>query len=287
MAEQTPLLTRHVIFSGTHMQLEYNGPDPADLRATANPRVIVAFGPFDYPSPKVAEGWGSRSFTKRGIAHVCVFHYAEDWHQNDDFFDAMRACRTFLGPDIDITTYGFSMGGYGAMLGASALKASRVVAVSPQSSIDSKAVPFERRYDPQWTALAGWKHNLGSEVLSDTAEYIVLFDPLHNLDRKHEVRLPKPDSYTRCLIHGAGHAGLQTIIEMGIQEVLFDLLRGTVTPADMRRAYRTGRKTSFRYLRRVGTRLHKQKNPKAHKLLEMAEDNRFHRLIKKWKPFYG
>jgi hypothetical protein len=286
MAEIVQQVARHVIFSGAHLHLEYNGPALSDLLHSTNPRVVVAFAPFDYLPPEEAEGWGSRSFAKRGIAHICVFHRAEDWHQNDDFFNAMRACRTYLGPDIGVTAYGFSMGGYGAMLGAPALKADRVVAVSPQSSIDPRAVPFERRYGPQWAAMGGWKHDLSTTISDDTAEYIVLFDPLHRLDRKHEARLPKPSGYTRCLIHGAGHAGLQTLVEMNIQEMFFDLLRGTVTPFEMRHAYRKNRKNSFRYLRKIGTRLHDQKRPMARNLLGLAKAGGHRRLIKKWRPYY-
>jgi hypothetical protein len=287
MAEDSILLSRHVVFSGAHMQLEYSGPAPNVLAQSAKPHVVVAFAPFDYPPPEDAEGWGTRSFSKRGIAHVCVFHRAADWHQNDDFFDAMRACRAFLGPNIEVTAYGFSMGGYGAILGTPALRASRAVAVSPQSSIDPKAVRFERRYDAQWYAMGLWQHDLRKTISGDRAEYIVLFDPLHRLDRKHEARLPKPKGYTRCLIHGAGHAGLQTLTEMKIQEVLFDLLRGDASAVELRGAYRENRENSFRYLRKIGTRLHEKKHPKALSLFNLAQEKGFRRLVKKWRPFYA
>lgn len=287
MSDAPDMLVRHVIFSGAHLHLEYSGPQMGALGKSAQPRVVVAFPPFDYPPSEQADGWGSRSFTKRGIAHVCVFHRAEDWHQNDDFFDAMRACRDFLGQGVAVTTYGFSMGGYGAMLGAATVQADRVVAVSPQSSVDPKAVPFERRYRPQWAAMTGWKHDLTAQVQGHDAAYIVLYDPLHRLDRKHEALLPKPHGYTRCLLHGVGHAGLSAMIEIGLQETLFDLLRGAAQPTDLRQAFRQARKDSFRYLRKVGTRLHEKKHPKAPDFFQMARKKGFRRLTKKWRPFYA
>lgn len=281
------MLARQVLFSGAHLHLEYSGPQVETLCKSPKPRVVIAFAPFDYALPEQADGWGSRSFTKRGIAHICVFHRAMDWHQNDDFFDAMRACRAFLGKDVAATTYGFSMGGYGAMLGAATVQADRIVAVSPQSSIDANAVPFERRYTAEWAAMSGWKHDLTAQVQDHDAEYVVLYDPLHRLDRKHEALLPKPDGYTRCLLHGVGHAGLNAIIEMGLQETLFDLLRGAAQPADLRHAFRQGRKDSFRYVRKVGTRLHERKHPKAPDFFQLAREKGFHRLTKKWRPFYA
>jgi hypothetical protein len=286
MVEDRQHFIRLVVFAGKHMRLEYNGPAIEELEKTENPRVVVAFGPFDYPFLNDVEGWGSASFSKRDIAHVCVFHSAEDWHQNADFFPAMQACRAFLGRRINVTSYGFSMGGYGALLGAKTLDAERTVAVSPQSSIDPAVVRFERRYGPQWAAMDGWKHDLSKQMNDSQTYYLVLFDPLHNQDRKHESRLPKPANYTRCLLHGVGHAGLQALVEMKIQETLFDVLQGTADASDLRNAFRARRELGFRYLRKLGTRLHERKHPKAAAVFEIAKRNGFRRLIKKWRPYY-
>ena len=286
MADDPPRLVRHIVVDGAHMRLEYNGPLLEDLALTEGPRVVVAFAPFDYPFSNDVEGWGSASFSKRDIAHVCVFHSAEDWHQNDDFFPAMQACRAFLGPHIKITSYGFSMGGYGALLGAKALDAGRAVAVSPQFSIDPAMVRFERRYEPQWAAMKGWKFDLSKHMKDSPAEYIVLYDPLHQQDRKHESRLPKSASYARCLLHGVGHAGLQALVEMKIQETLFDVLRGSAGASDLRNVFRAKREFGFRYLRKLGTRLHEQNHPKAVGFYNMAKRNGFRRLNKKWQHFY-
>ena len=274
------------MFEGEHMRLEYNGPPLTLLKQGSNPRVVVAFAPFDYPFTTDEGGWGSASFTKREIAHVCVFHRAEDWHQNDDFFPAMEACRAFLGDEIDITTYGFSMGGYGALLGAQSLEAERAVAISPQVSIDPSEVRFERRYAEQWAAMTGWKYDLSKYMTSQKTKYIVLFDPLHRQDQKHEARLPKPKHYSRGLLHGAGHAGIQTLVQMGAQETLFDLVRGAADTGGLRKAYREGRRDSFRYLRKMGTLLHETNRPAALGFFEMAKSRGYRRLIKKWKPFY-
>ena len=286
MVENPPRLVRHIVFSSKHIRLEYSGPSPEALGQMGNPRVVVAFAPFDYPFSMDAEGWGAASFTKRKISHVCVFHSAEDWHQNDDFFPAMHACRAFFGPHIDITSYGFSMGGYAALLGAKTLGAERAVAVSPQFSIDPEVVRFERRYGLQWAAMGGWKFDLFERMKDSRTHHIVLYDPLHNQDRKHELRLPKPASYTRCLLHGVGHAGLQALVEMEVQETLFDILRGSADASDLRNMFRARREFGFRYLRKMGTRLHERKHPKAPDFFEIAKVNGFHRLIKKWRPFY-
>lgn len=281
-------ITRRVIYEGTHLRLEYTGPLLESLKdGDSSARVVVSFAPVDYPFDNPdAQGWGTRSFTKRGIAHVNVFHRAEDWHQNADFFDAMLACRAYFGPDIAITTYGFSMGGFGALLAAKTLQAERCVAISPQASIDTSVVPFERRFFTQWDLMDSWTHDLNDHMADHETSYIVLYDPLHGRDQKHEVLLPKPQGYLRCPMHGLGHGGVQSIVDMNIQETLFDLLRGRASGADLRNAYREQRATGFRYVRKVGSRLHERKHPKARHFFELARENGHHRLIKKWAHFY-
>lgn len=281
--EQPPALPegwtgRQVLFEGARLRLEYTGPStPQD--------VLVAFPPFDYPLNSDDGGWGTKSFTKRLIPHVSVFHRDEDWHQHDEFFVAMQVCRAFFGPAPQLTAYGFSMGGYGALLGAQALDASRAIAVSPQSSIDPAVVRFEKRYAEQWAKMDGWRHDLGAHV-DDSRSYIVLVDPLHAPDKKHEARLPKPANYSRILLHGAGHAGIQSIVEMGQAEAFFDLLRGGISAHQMRQAYRSGRPDGFRYLRKVGTTLHERNKAAARGFYQIARAKGFRRLLKKWRPFY-
>jgi hypothetical protein len=271
-------VSRVAIYDGPRLRLEYTGPaDPA--------RVLVAFPPFDYPFHVDQGGWGTKSFSKRGMAHVCVFHRDEDWHQHAEFFDAMRACRAYFGGAPDLTAYGFSMGGYGALLGAQAMDASRAIAVSPQSSIDPNVVRFERRYHDQWAKMDGWCHDL-REHLDDERSYIVMVDPLHGQDKKHEARLPKPAHYSRVLLHGAGHAGIQTIVDMGQSAALFDFLRGDMTPRGMRSAYRKGRRDAFRYVRKMGNLLHQRQSPAARVFYAIAQEKGFRRLLKKWDPLY-
>ena len=113
-----------------------------------------------------------------------------------------------------------------------------------------------------------------------------MYDPLHGQDKKHEARLPKPAGYARVLLHGAGHAGIQTIVGIGKHDALFDLLRCDILARAMRQAYRAGRSDGFRYLRILGSVLHEKNKPAAARFFEIAEQKGFHRLIKKWTPFY-
>lgn len=267
------------LFANQFYRLDYTGPAP-DL-ASDTP-VVVAFAPFDFPFENSDGGWGSASFSKRGIAHVCVSHAQEDWHQNASFFPAMQACRDAFSLSRPLVAYGFSMGGYAALLAARTLKAKRVVAISPQYTIDDAVVPWDRRYYKEWMRMGPWIHDAVPEVSAIEGEVIVCLDPLHRKDRRQWTLFPTPSDCNRVLLHGAGHAGIQTMIEMGMTDVLFDLLRCEVGWQDLRRAYRTNRRKSFRYLRGVGKHVYGQNMPIAPYFLQLARENGFHRLIKRW-----
>ncbi|MEL6645846.1 MAG: hypothetical protein AAFQ79_18085 [Pseudomonadota bacterium] len=266
--------TRTLVTETADLRMVYWGP-----RDTRGLRIVVAFPPFDYPFD--GDGWGARSFAKRGIGHVCVFHRRPDWYQNDSFFDAMEACREFLAPAAGVTAYGFSMGGLGALLGARALGADRAVAITPQVTIDPSVPPRERRFVPQWEAMGPWQHDLLAHM-DDNRRYIVLFDPLHARDRRQEALIPRVTGYERCLMHGAGHAPIQALAQMGVAEALFDVLTAKRSPRHLRQAYRAARPHGFRYLRKVGTELHARRHPMAARCLEHAERAGFRRLVKRW-----
>jgi hypothetical protein len=262
-----------VLWQSDTLRLEYSGP--------ANPtNVVVAFAPIDHPFDAKG-GWGAKSFAKRNMAHICVFHARPTWHQEDDFFEAMQACRAYVGEACQVVSYGFSMGGYAALLGAQSLRATRAVAISPQVSIDPKTVRFERRYLDEWAEMGPWLHHL-RDHMDGKREYIVVYDPLHRLDSKHENRLPRRRGYRRVLMHGVGHSGIQACGQMGIHETLFGVLRGEIGASEMRRAFRARRPQGFRYVRKMGTLLHKRNHPLAQQFRTMAEEGGFDRLIRKW-----
>lgn len=266
-----------VIHQCASYRITYDGP-----KEILNGHVIVSFAPVDFPFD-AQQGWGSRSFTKRCIPHVCVFHRHEDWHQNPDFLPAMRAIRNAFSREVDLIAYGFSMGGFAALLAARTLQSSQAIAVSPQVSIDPETVPFERRYFEQWNKMGPWMTHLSDEM-DDQRAYLILYDPLHKKDRKHINLLPKQGGSHHILIHGGGHAIIQTLVEAGLSEVLFDFLNLKETPRGLRSSFRASRHMSFRYVRRLGN-LSFQKNSKAkHQFYDLAVKNGYRRLIKKWQP---
>ena len=114
------------------------GPRPAPLIVTFDFRQP---GKSDFGAPTASAG-----FRKAGFSQLSIRTRANDWFVNPET-PALEARLRSLAHDVGpVHMLGWSMGGYGAFRFAAAMGASRIVAVSPQVSLDPATVPFEWRY---------------------------------------------------------------------------------------------------------------------------------------------
>lgn len=169
-------------------------------------RVVACFPDRVHPTGFDQPGWGESFLTRRSISAIYFSLAQIDWFQCPDFFNALQACRAYLDDMRPVTTYGSSMGGYAAILGADALNAELCVALSPQFSIDPLTVPFERRYDEIATRIGPFIHDLSCHV-SSRCNYVVAYDPTHRLDRRHLSLIEQGYSVTRLPVYGATTSG--------------------------------------------------------------------------------
>lgn len=238
-------LVRHEIFRSETYALFYTGPMLHEVS-----RICVAFPDLIFPEGFDGPGFAEGFFTKRDIPYISVRFRTAAWYQEPGFFDAMEACRAWAGPDIAFSTYGASMGGYGAILAADTLEADRCVALSPQFSIDPEIAPFERRYREEAARIGPFRYDISSQ-LCDTINYVILYDPTHRIDPRHVRMFLSLSQLHRVPLPGAAHGTLQTLIEMGLTDALSDLLVSDLKPAELRRQIRSRRTQSFRYKRRM------------------------------------
>lgn len=144
--------------------------------------------------------------------------------------------------------FGFSMGGYGAFRFARALRAAKVVAVSPQVSLDPAQVPFETRYTEE---AKHFDPTLGDlRPFSDAALPGVIFvDPFVRPDLRHAQLLEQLYPSVRILrMPGAGHPATRVLGEARRMGQIIRALPGPVE--ELRKAqqtHRTIRKESPRY----------------------------------------
>lgn len=233
-------------YQNADFYLDYDGPDPAQVD-----RFVMTFPDMTHPTGPDAPGWGKGFLRKRGAAVISLTYAKTNWYQSDGFFPAIEAVRAFVAGRAPISAYGASMGGYGAILAGKRLGADRVIAVSPQFSIEQTVTPFDHRYRAAAAEIGPFIHDV-SDQISGKISYFVMYDPTHDLDQRHVDLFPKAPKWRSILQPGSGHGVLEMLIQAGGTDALFRLIMGTGDHLALRQAVRAGRRNSPRYIRRIG-----------------------------------
>lgn len=266
---------RYLFYDGEHFSLRYSGPAPG------GGTVVVTFPDLIHDTEKDALGWGEGFLRKRGQPMVCVGIRQPNWYQDESFFEAMLALRSFIGPETELICYGSSMGAYGAILSANALVATRVVAFCPQYSIDQSAAPFERRFRTESQRIGPFRWETPDEF-SSAVQYLVIFDPTHRLDSMQRRLFPSAPNWRDLPVPGSGHGPLSALLEMGLSNELFDVIVGRISIKDMRNIIRLSRLRSAGYVRRMGNKLAERQRPSAQIFIGLAAESGHKRLVRKW-----
>lgn len=243
-------------------------------------RVVVCFPDRVHPTGFDQPGWGEGFLGKRGISAIYISVARIDWFQCPEFFDAMQACRNHLGKTRPVSTYGSSMGGYGAILGAQALGAKLCLVLSPQYSIDPQVVPFERRYNDYAARIGPFVHDLARHV-EPTCDHVVGLDPTHRLDRSHFDLISQAVPVQALPIYGAGHGVLPLLTNSPARETLAELLSGQGSVAKLRHQVRADRRGSAGYLRRMGNKAQEKGHGSLFDFASAAQQRGFHKLAGK------
>ncbi|MCQ4162643.1 tetratricopeptide repeat protein [Roseomonas sp. GC11] len=128
-------MTSHILYEDEHLLVVHH---PAD-----GPFTLITFADMSF-RPKEHVIWGQDPAGKLGLNAIGFVPKAENWYPTASVEKAAPAVRAALrGPAI---TYGYSMGGHGALKHAARLGAEAVLAVSPQDSIDPAEVPWDTRF---------------------------------------------------------------------------------------------------------------------------------------------
>ncbi len=250
--EPKPAPKAPLVQTGTPTPLFDGDGIRAHLIDSGSDQLVVSFPDLVHPMGRGHAGWGHGFLSKRGLSAVYIENDSPDWYQTPDFFAAMEAIRAATSGRAKIT-YGSSMGGYGALLGAGAVGADRALALCPQYSIDPAAVPFENRYAKHAARLGAFRYRLDDHASADV-DYTLAYDPVHAEDRKH-ARLIRGALPAHALpVYCARHHILSWMLYNGVKDTLAEFLTGTATRRDLRAAVRKGRNASDGYRERMERR---------------------------------
>jgi hypothetical protein len=185
-----------------------------------------------------------------GYRSLVISSAANDWFLNAETKELRRALRAFVVQGTVVRAFGFSMGGYGALLFSRALRLRSVVLFGAQASIRREVVPFETRWQREAERLPGALDRL-ADLVRPGLRGVVLFDPRKHREETLQARalqamapglrpvaLPfSGHPPTAMLMAGKAYGGL---ITQGI--------RGVVTAADIRALHRAHREVTPDYL---------------------------------------
>jgi tetratricopeptide (TPR) repeat protein len=198
---------------------------PADQ---ALDRIVITFVPRTNGQSLKGPGFAADFLKSNGVSAVHVLCSGNDWFQYPDMDDCLAAIASYTAQFSFRITYGSSMGAYGALICSRALRADRVIAISPQFSIDRLKVPFERRWRAPAAAIAFLRDDMATGLAAD-AEVACIFDP-RNRDRVHVKLLENLGAVWRFAAPYSGHPTGRFLVQT---RSLSTLVRRLLNPAPL------------------------------------------------------
>jgi hypothetical protein len=219
--------------------------DSADHSFLFIPRdktLVVTFDNLDIAMGKREDRrpWGFAFIEKQGWSMLGVMANGWTWYRDPWVtaeFDRLRDDGFFARFDR-VVFYGASMGGYAACAFAAACPGADVVAISPQSTLDKRVVPWETRYKTAWGRDFSGPYGDAAAASRGARRVSILYDPYEPLDRGHAQRFDGPNvAHLRTPL--MGHRLGSSLSQMGIlTPVILKALAGTLEPVEFYRLLR-------------------------------------------------
>ena len=180
---------RRFLIRGDHANLWFEGQGDA---------LVVSFdnlATIDEGWPRAPWAW--RRLQPMGHSVLGVQSHAKDWFRQPTAPALLRGLeeRGFFRRFRRVVLTGASMGGFGALNFAPLIPEARVLAFSPQTTMNKVIAPFEQRF-PYSVKRSNWE---GMPYLDAAASVpyirraVVLYDPFVPEDRAHAARLAGPN----------------------------------------------------------------------------------------------
>lgn len=159
----------------------------------------------------------STGFARQGFSQLSIKTRANDWFVNEETPALEAAIEPVAAGHARVHALGFSMGGFGALRFARALRLSRAVVVSPQSS---PLAPWDARYRGE---VSEWDGTLG-DLAPRTAPRLrglLVLDPFVAEDSLHaQVILALFPGLRRVPLPFGGHPAIRTLRRAGGMRVV-------------------------------------------------------------------
>jgi hypothetical protein len=229
-------------------------PDHSFLFIKRADTLVVTFDNLDIAMEKRDDRrpWGFSFIEKQGFSMLGVMANGWTWYRDPWVWQQFDDLRTtgFFAQFKRVVFYGASMGGYAACAFVPACPGADVVAISPQSTLDKRLVPWETRYHTAWGRDYSGSYGDAAQVSRAAGRVTLLFDPYEPLDAAHIARFEGPN-VMKLRTPLLGHRLGSSLQQMGIlSQITLGALNGTLTELEFYRTIRA-RKTFQRYQREL------------------------------------
>lgn len=223
----------------------WEGPNNALFFEPVGRRLIVTFD--NVHNARLQEQrwpWGYAQITKQlGCSVLGIMSKDRGWFRHNfvhDCFDHLKATGWFKQFD-KVLFYGTSMGAFGALTYARACPGANVLALEPQTTLNSEILPNDDRWP--WTKKLDWtgRYCDASEGTGEARKVVVVSDPYYDLDQAHVARL-KGDNIQNLITPFFGHKIAPMLMQTGnLKLLLTDMADGEVNTNEYYRLLRNRR----------------------------------------------
>ncbi|MBC2835228.1 glycosyltransferase family 61 protein [Paragemmobacter straminiformis] len=190
-----------------------------------------------------AQPWLYARAEKAGVSLLGLMASRKDWYRNADTAALICALRDagLFARFRRVVFVGASMGGFAACAYARLVPDAAVLAFSPQSTLDRKRAPFEKRYRygaKKWDWTGDFSDAAG---VADGREITLVYDPKVPEDRAHAMRLDGA-GVRHLPVPRTGHRAIRSLKSLGVLDGLVEgTMRGDFDAVAFWRGFRARR----------------------------------------------
>lgn len=234
MTNSSPYHDKSILFEGNDIIVRQSMSKESDT-------IIYSFNGFS-TREDFSIGFGEGFFDKNGYSSIMFIPKRNIWWQSKEIDTAIKVI------DVDAkekyahrVAYGASMGGYGALLFATQLKSTQVLACSPQTCISDAEYPMHIHWRKALLGVKIIRDDI-PDCIDNGINVSVLYDPLRRWDRKHVSRLRSFESLKTFAVPMSGHFSLEYLRDAGlIGSLVPKLMQNSITPGSFRSIVRATR----------------------------------------------
>lgn len=193
---------------------------------------------------RIQSGFGLDFFKKNGITGFHIVPKWNHWWQVPGMKSIIRIIQEKRSPMQSLWTYGASMGGNGALMFATLVRADGVISINPQASVAPITAAYESRWMDDRNAIAdfddSWLHN---PVPQQTW---IFGDPGFIPDKQHIDLISNYHPNINCIsVALSGHSTTRALMEAGLlSSTILSLMNGNFSPNSFKKNLRINRHDS-------------------------------------------